>query len=180
MTPPRLRQRNPFPAAAATRLRRMTCMLVMLGALQPAWAAPPQVTTIAVIAPAKAPVLTFDRLTLRDIFLKRITIDRDGNALIPLNLPPDHPLRRAFSVALIGRTSRSLQSYWNQRYFHGVSPPYVMNSQEAVVRFVAKTAGAIGYVAPCEITDKVKQVAAIPIPPALRDAVQDLCPAPGK
>ncbi len=161
-------------------LARLACLSMLLMGLQPVWGAPPRGDKIAVIAPADTPDLAFDQLTLRDIFLKRITIDRQGHALIPLNLPPDHPLRRAFSIALLGQSTRALQSYWNQRYFHGVSPPYVMNSQEAVVRFVAKTAGAIGYVATCQMDDKVRQVALIPVPPPLQKAVQALCPPPPK
>jgi hypothetical protein len=34
-------------------------------------------------------------------------------------------------------------------YFHGVLPPYVLASEEAVILFVSATPGAIGYVSAC-------------------------------
>lgn len=151
-------------------------MLIL--ALWPAWASSAQDEAIAVIVPEKPPAIRFDLLTLRDIFLKRISIDRRGQGIIPLNLPPDHRLRTAFSVALLGETPQDLQNYWNQRYFHGVSPPYVVNSEEAMVRFVAKTPGAIGYVAPCDVDDRVKEIALIPVPEEMHGIIHQLCNAP--
>ncbi len=154
-------------------------MVLTLG-LCPTWGGAAQEEAIAVIVPVTPPAIQFDLLTLRDIFLKRIAIDRRGQGIIPLNLPPDHRLRLAFSLALLGETPQNLQNYWNQRYFHGVSPPYVVNSQEAMVRFVAKTPGAIGYVAPCDVDDRVKEVALIPVPREMYGVIHDLCePAEG-
>jgi hypothetical protein len=34
-------------------------------------------------------------------------------------------------------------------YFHGVLPPHVLESEEAVVLFVNSTPGAIGYISFC-------------------------------
>jgi hypothetical protein len=34
-------------------------------------------------------------------------------------------------------------------YFHGVLPPHVVESEEAVVLFVNATPGAIGYISTC-------------------------------
>lgn len=149
-------------------------MTLVIG-LWPAWSAAAEDEAIAVIVSETPPAIQADLLTLRDIFLKRISIDRRGQGLIPLNLPPDHRLRRAFSLALLGETPQNLQNYWNQRYFHGVSPPYVVNSEEAMVRFVAKTPGAIGYVAPCDVDHRVKEIALIPVPREMRGVIRELC-----
>lgn len=158
-------------------MRQLMCLLILFLALWPMWANADQGEAIAVIVPETPPSIPFDLLTLRDIFLKRISIDRRGHGIIPLNLPPDHRLRTAFSVALLGETPRDLQNYWNQRYFHGVSPPYVVNSEEAMVRFVAKTPGAIGYVAPCNVDDRVKEIALIPVPEEMHGLIHQLCNA---
>jgi ABC-type phosphate transport system substrate-binding protein len=155
-------------------MRLWLVMMVSALALSPAWAAAAD-EAIAIIVPSPPPAIQFDLLTLRDIFLKRISIDRLGTGLIPLNLPPDHPLRQAFSQALLGASPRDLQNYWNQRYFHGVSPPYVLSSDEAILRFVAKTPGAIGYVAPCDVDARVKEVARIPVPEDMAGVVGKLC-----
>lgn len=140
-----------------------------LGAAQP---------TIAVVAGADGPSMTFDAGNLRDIFLRRIVIDDAGQALVPVNLPAADPLRVAFSMTLLGKDPAALQRYWNERYFHGMSPPYVVASQEAVLRFVAETPGAIGYVASCQADRRVRVVARLPIPPGLRARIGDSCTPP--
>jgi ABC-type phosphate transport system substrate-binding protein len=73
----------------------------------------------------------------------------DGTRIQPVNLPTSHPLRRAFSETILGQTPEALEDYWRERYFHGVLPPYVLASEEAVVLFVSATPGAIGYVSTC-------------------------------
>lgn len=132
------------------RGRHLTLMLVALlsavaaGRVQ-AGASP----RIAVIVGTSAPRLTLNRDTLRDIYLKKIFVDNDGHRLIPVNLPPESPLRELFTRTLIRMPDSQLQDYWNRQYFQGVSPPYVLASQKAVVRFVASTPGSIGYVSAC-------------------------------
>jgi ABC-type phosphate transport system substrate-binding protein len=156
------------------RWRLPLVLVVALGAAPlpvPARAGP----GIAVIVSRDAPRRVLDRVTLSDIYLKKIFVDGAGNALIPVNLPPDDPLRRAFSLSLLGQTSDQLQGYWNERYFHGVRPPYVLGSPNAVIRFVAGTDGAIGYVAACQVDARVRALMVLPVPPSEREAVERLC-----
>ena len=93
--------------------------------------------------------------TCQDIFLKRIQVDDDRDALVPLNLAVHESLRVAFSLSLLGERPGAMQRYWTERYFHGISPPYTVRSQEAMLRFVADTPGAVGYVAACRVDDRV-------------------------
>jgi ABC-type phosphate transport system substrate-binding protein len=132
---------------------------------------------IAVIVAQNSPDLKLNITTLRDIYLKKIFLDDHDRELIPLNLPADHALRRAFSLDLFNKGAQELQNYWNQRYFHGITPPYVLGSPQAVVQFVAKTPGAIGYVTPCDLDPRVKQVLSLPVPPAEHAALEKLCPS---
>ena len=46
--------------------------------------------------------------------------------------------------------------YWNTQYFQGVSPPYVLASEDAVLEFVATTPGSIGYVSTRALNGGVK------------------------
>jgi len=130
---------------------------------------------IAVIVARDAPHIALAPATLRDIYLKKIFVDEHGHALVPANLPPGHALRRAFAADLFRRPQQALQRYWNERYFHGVRPPYVLGSQNAVLRFVAHTEGAIGYVASCRVDASVRTVLTLPVPAAERAAVARLC-----
>lgn len=111
---------------------------------------------IAVIAPAshlgKAP----DTADLGLIYRRKKLLWPDGARIQPTNLPPDHALRRQFSQLVLGKTPEALASYWNNQYYHGISPPRVFASEEAVLRFVAETPGAIGYVHGCKADNRVK------------------------
>jgi ABC-type phosphate transport system substrate-binding protein len=130
---------------------------------------------IAVIVANDSPEVAVDRVKMRDIYLKKILMDADGKVLIPVNLPPEHPLRRSLTETLFNKSAQQLQDYWNQRYFHGITPPYVLHSQEAVVQFVAKTPGAIGYIAACRLDERVKWVLKLNAPVSQRQAVAELC-----
>ncbi|MBC7662289.1 MAG: hypothetical protein H7276_00600 [Caulobacter sp.] len=85
----------------------------------------------------------------------------DHSAVVPVNLTASHPLRRAFSSLVFKKTPEQLQDYWNDQYFHGVLPPPVLASEEAVLRFVSTTRGAIGYVSACSVDSRVDIVAVL-------------------
>lgn len=126
---------------------------------------------IVVITGAQAPQLSFDRSTLRNVYLKRIYVDGRGQPLIPVNLPSRSPLREAFSSVALHMDDAQQQDYWDRQYYQGVSPPYVLASSSAVVRFVAQTPGAIGYVEPCAVDATVHVVLTIALPPRLAEDV---------
>jgi len=135
------------------------CVLVACGFLSAgfdrAWAGS---LKIVVITAPVAPRLSFDRYTLRNVFLKKIFVDKDGERLIPVNLPEGSPLRQAFAQKVTHLPDAQQDDYWNRQYFQGVSPPYVLASQQAVLRFVAATPGAIGYVTSCYVNSSVRVV----------------------
>jgi len=68
-------------------------------------------------------------------------------------------LRQQFSKVILGSAPNSQRQYWNGQYFNGILPPYVVNSEEAVIRYVANTKGAIGYIDACHLDKRVKAVA---------------------
>ena len=94
------------------------------------------------------------------------------------HLPPDEAVREAFSQSVLGRRPGSLQRYWTEQYFHGISPPFVVRSPEAMLRFVAETPGAVGYLALCQVDKRVQVVARLPVPPELASRVRHVCEAP--
>jgi hypothetical protein len=130
---------------------------------------------LAVITGPRKPSIAFSRVNLQDIFLKRIQVDDSGNPLVALNLPPDEALREAFSLDVLGRRPGAMQRYWTEQYFHGISPPFVVRSPEAMLRFVAETPGAVGYVAACLVDKRVQVVARLPVPAELASRVRGTC-----
>lgn len=113
---------------------------------------------IAVIVPAdQAKAISLPELKL--IYLRKKDYWANGKHIHAVNLPAEHPIRMQFSNKVLGSLPSAQYDYWNGVYFHGISPPYVVNSEEAVLRYVADTSGAIGYINACNVDSRVKAVA---------------------
>lgn len=130
---------------------------------------------IAVIVPVQAnlaPDVHADELGL--IFWRKKLYAAHGQALHPVNLHSEHPLRLRFSQQVLHSSPKSQINYWNGLYFHGVQPPFTVQSEEAMIRYVAETDGAIGYIDACHVDDRIKPVfwltpsKLVSEPPALR------------
>ena len=100
---------------------------------------------------------------LARIYLRQRLVWSNGIRVVPTNLPVAHPLRRSFSQQVLGALPEDFEGYWGTQYFHGLSPPYVLDSEEAVVQFVAVTPGAIGYVSISSVTNQVHTLFSIPL-----------------
>ncbi len=80
----------------------------------------------------------------------------EGLRIKPVNLTSPHPLRLQFSTSILGSKPNTQIDYWNGQYFNGILPPYTVNSEEAVIRYVNQTKGAIGYINACNVDERVK------------------------
>ncbi len=103
-------------------------------------------SALVVIGNAALPADSVSPAELRRIFLARQRFWRGGLAVRPVNLPAGSDLRERFSRTALGRGSRELGGYWTDLYFHGTEPPAVLASERAVLLFVERTPGAVGYV----------------------------------
>lgn len=101
--------------------------------------------SICVVAHAPGDTTGVDVDLIRRIFLERQRFWPDGTPARPVNLPATSPVRERFSLAVLGQSVRELAPYWDERYFHGTSPPLSVGSQEAALLFVARTKGSVGY-----------------------------------
>lgn len=111
---------------------------------------------LLVVTGLDTPVKNLSSKQLENIFLRKNLLGKNGLKWIPLNLAPENPLRRAFSEALLKRKPEALETYWNEQYFNGITPPHVVASEEAMLRFVTNTPGAIGYILPCHLDNRVQ------------------------
>ncbi len=117
----------------------------------PAAAAEP-IAVIVPLAGAKRAVSPDD---LALIFRRKKLYWSDGSKIIPVNLSASNPIRSEFSAAVFGEAVEASESYWNDMYFHGITPPFVLASDEAVIRFVAQSDGGVGYVPLCSADKRV-------------------------
>ena len=101
---------------------------------------------IAIVVGTASPIRDVTVDGLREVYLRRRRIWPDGTPSLPVNLPADHPVRRAFSRRVLGRLPEDLETYWGRLAFDGVRPPPVLQTAQAVCAYVAVESTAIGYV----------------------------------
>lgn len=118
--------------------------------------ATPDEEVLAVIAPPDFAGRPPSAQELTLIFKRKKLIWDDGYRLQPVNLPSDHAWRRLFSQRVMKSLPEAQAQYWNGMYYHGVYPPHVVASAEAMLRYVSETRGALGYVGACEVDARVK------------------------
>jgi hypothetical protein len=127
--------------------------------------------TIAVIMARDSTEATLSFKELKNIFRRKTLVNPSGQRWIPLNLKAEHFLRLAFSQKLFEQPPEAMETYWNEQYFQGIMPPYIVDSEEAMLRFVATTKGAIGYVLPCHADARVQIVMILKV----TDSIEQNC-----
>lgn len=128
--------------------RLVFALIVSLGVASDAWSAPPHV----VIVHPSNPVSSLGAADVTRMFLKQTTQWPNGTAVTPVDLPVSNSVRESFSQAVLGRSARSIKSYWSQQIFSGRGvPPPERATEDEVARFVLANRGAIGYVAPASV-----------------------------
>ena len=105
------------------------------------------------------PSNALDRRFLTEAFLKRTTRWPGGELIRPVDQGSDAAARRRFSDEVLNRSVAAVKSYWQQMIFSGRAiPPPELDSDEEVIRFVARHSGAIGYVSGAGDLSAVKAV----------------------
>jgi ABC-type phosphate transport system substrate-binding protein len=136
------------------------CATWLAGFALPVFAGEP----IAIVTERNSTINSISLESLKLVYLRKLELDNNNNRWIPLNLPSSHELRQAISIMLFKKRPADMEDYWNEQYFQGISPPKVLASEEAILRFVAITPGAIGYVHKRLVDDRVKVLTVISIP----------------
>lgn len=111
---------------------------------------------IAVIANVKLASSPLSKSELSLIFWRKNLYWPNGVPIRPVNYSVQNSLRSQFSKRVLNSLPESQTDYWNGLYYHGVSPPFVVHSNEAMLRYVSETTGAIGYIAACDVDKRVK------------------------
>jgi folate-dependent tRNA-U54 methylase TrmFO/GidA len=136
------------------------CIACLIGFAMPIFAD----ESLAIVTGRSSILQSMSLETLKRVYLRKSLLDSKGVRWIPLNLPISHELRQGFSSSLFKKLPEDQEDYWNEQYFQGINPPEVLASEEAVLRFVVITPGAIGYVRKRNVDDRVKILTIISIP----------------
>ena len=88
-----------------------------------------------------------DRGFLADAFLKKTTTWPSGEVIHPVDLPGSSRVRHEFSEDVLHRSISEVKGYWQQRIFSGRDvPPPELDNDDAVMAYVMRYNGAVGYV----------------------------------
>ncbi len=101
-----------------------------------------------------------ERDFVSNAFLKKVTRWRNGEVIRPVDLPADTHTRRKFTEEVLSRSVSAVRSYWQQLIFSGRDvPPPELDTDAAVIAYVLKNPGALGYVSGAANLTGVKPVA---------------------
>lgn len=113
---------------------------------------------VVVVNPAN-PIGQLDRAEVVELYMGRRTDFPNGRIALPIDLPPDSPLRAAFYRALVDKTDSQVNAYWARLLFTGrATPPRVLPDTECMLRTVGENIDAIGYLDETEVDSRVKVV----------------------
>lgn len=135
-------------------------MVAFVATVTPSFAAADPLELAVIVHPSRAGALS--RETVQRMYLKRQRFWDDGHAIVAINQEVTTPARETFTHLVFGDEAARLPAYWNEQYFHGVLPPIILGSEEAVVRYVASRPDAIGYVDARHVDASVAVVLRLP------------------
>ena len=99
-----------------------------------------------IIANKELPISQLEKSDISAIYLLKKKHWENGEDIMPINLPATADARARFTTQIFDSTPEKLGSYWDKMLFKGETPPVTQNSEQAVIMFVERIKGAIGYV----------------------------------
>lgn len=137
-------------------MRRALLTIVAILLLEQAHSALAQV--VVVVNP-DSPIARLTRTEVVDLYMGRRTDLPNGRIALPIDLPPDSPLRAAYYRALVDKTVSQVNAYWARLLFTGrATPPRVVPDTESVLQTISDNRDAIGYLDQGAIDSRVKVV----------------------
>jgi ABC-type phosphate transport system substrate-binding protein len=120
----------------------MKKLLILLAALLPLSVH----ADLYIIANKELPISQLEKSEISAIYLLKKKHWENGENILPINLPATADARARFTAQIFDSTPEKLGSYWDKMLFKGETPPVTQNSEQAVMMFVERIKGAIGYV----------------------------------
>ncbi|OWW18979.1 phosphate ABC transporter substrate-binding protein [Noviherbaspirillum denitrificans] len=100
-----------------------------------------------------------DEDAIAKIFLRQVKTFPDGSVAAPVN-QREGATSDDFRTKILKKNTSQFKSYWAQQLFTGgAKPVQELDSDDAVLKFVAETPNAIGYIDASKVKGGVKVVA---------------------
>jgi ABC-type phosphate transport system substrate-binding protein len=112
---------------------------------------------------ATNPTTEMEKKSIAKMFLKKAKRWEDGEAVVAIDQEDKSTVRERFTRDIHKKSTSAIKSYWQRMIFSGRDvPPLDVSSDAAVLDFVRKERGAIGYVSSgTELGSGVKELVAI-------------------
>ena len=116
---------------------------------------------VAVIANKSVPVDTIKKSELLDFYTGDIKKWKDEQPVVILDLKPRGDTKKAF-YKFLGKSPSRMKSIWLKMMLSGEGdPPLSMRSEDELLKKVASTPGALGFVSQRRATGDVKTLSLI-------------------
>jgi ABC-type phosphate transport system substrate-binding protein len=120
-------------------------LVFLFAALAPLFAVQARAQAIVIVNPS-VKAIDISKSDLRDVFSGSATSLKDGSRVTPVLLKAG-PASDEFLKTYVGKSDDAYRASWRSLVFSGqASMPKSLDSEAAVVDFVAHNAGAIGYI----------------------------------
>ncbi|MCB2210720.1 substrate-binding domain-containing protein [bacterium] len=117
-----------------------------------------QASGVVVIVNPNVEDSSLDKDLLTRIYQGKVSRWHSDSKVVPVMLK-DGPTHETFTTDYMGTTPSRFRTYWKQAVFSGRGiPPKSFDSELELVKYVASTPGAIGYVSPLTPLTGVKKL----------------------
>ncbi|MFK5913795.1 MAG: hypothetical protein QM484_05430 [Woeseiaceae bacterium] len=102
---------------------------------------------VAVITHPNIKDIGFSKSKLAKIYLGKLKRHSNGETIKAANLPKDTAAYKKFHNVVVKKSGAALNRYWSKLKYTGKGkPPKTISSTRELIKWVANTKGAIGYI----------------------------------
>jgi len=113
---------------------------------------------VIIITNKSVPVDKLNKEDIKNIFIGKMT-RWDDNQRINFVTLPKSKVHEGFLREFVKRTPEQYSRHWKKQIFTGKgNTPKSFKTQESLINYVANTKGAIGYISPDAISDRIKVI----------------------
>jgi ABC-type phosphate transport system substrate-binding protein len=118
----------------------------------------PGFSQVAIIANPNVPVDSLTKNKLLDLYSGEIRKWDNNQPIVTYDLKPKLKIRDEF-LHLLGKTSSRMKSIWLKKMLAGEGdPPMALDSEESLLKKIARTPGAIGFISKNVVDNTVKLI----------------------
>jgi ABC-type phosphate transport system substrate-binding protein len=118
---------------------------------------------VAVIAYKSAPINEISSSQLLDFYTGDVRYWSNDDPVVVFDLEPKGEIKKAF-YNFLGKSTSRMKSIWMKRMLSGEgNPPEAIKSEEELLKKVAETKGAVGFISYDKVSEDVKVLAKIEV-----------------